>query len=239
MSDSVKPVFHKNEHVGEFSFEDAYDLHVRHLPNVIDFHEILHDLQEGLQGVWEYSYPSGTCYALASPVFNRHGDLIVQLRTQDPHAKPLPPPQAPALGGIICALPPRSPILLTPAVSFADKPVPFEAKPKVAPPPLVQPKINVTKPKVVPVPEKPKIQKKESSELHPCPMGTRVGWLLTRLPQSSDILGTSPATFVMAATMRRRKARTRPLRGLTVRRWRRPRSRTPPRRPRTSRWHPS
>jgi hypothetical protein len=59
-----------------------------HLPKVIDIDAVVKELKHHLEGHWEYSFPGLLTYDLASPVFTVNGDLVLQLRPHDPHAKP-------------------------------------------------------------------------------------------------------------------------------------------------------
>lgn len=57
---------------------DIVQLHKEHL-QLINFHDIVHDLNDLLAGAWQFASSSRHRYALASPVFTRQGDLLVQL----------------------------------------------------------------------------------------------------------------------------------------------------------------
>ncbi|KAF7372492.1 SRCR domain-containing protein [Mycena venus] len=72
------PVFADVESEGECSM-DVLNAHMKQFPSKIDLHDAIHDLKDLLQGTWDYSYPGMGAYALSSPIFTRHGDLIVEL----------------------------------------------------------------------------------------------------------------------------------------------------------------
>ncbi len=52
----------------------------RHLPNVINIDAVLSELRTALEGNWHWAAAALGTYNLASPVFTKNGDLIVQLR---------------------------------------------------------------------------------------------------------------------------------------------------------------
>lgn len=79
---NTKPVFSDMHAEGECMI-DVQGLHAQHLPQLVDFEEVLEELRSILQGTWEYSSPGHHSYALSNPVFTVNGDLILQLGSYD------------------------------------------------------------------------------------------------------------------------------------------------------------
>lgn len=52
----------------------------QHLPKIINVEGVLSDLRQLLEGSWKWAAAGLGTYTLASPVFTRTGDLILQLR---------------------------------------------------------------------------------------------------------------------------------------------------------------
>jgi hypothetical protein len=91
--DVVKPTYEKTHMEGEVAiYMDTAKLLAANLPSVIDLNDVVTELKGTLEGSYKYAV-AGVCkYTMYSPVFNVHGDLILQLRPYDPSAKPPPPP---------------------------------------------------------------------------------------------------------------------------------------------------
>jgi hypothetical protein len=91
--DVVKPTYEKTHMEGEVAVHmDTAKLLAANLPSVIDLNDVITELKNMLEGSYKYAV-AGVCkYTMYSPVFNIHGDLILQLRPYDPSAKPPPPP---------------------------------------------------------------------------------------------------------------------------------------------------
>ncbi|KAF7427988.1 hypothetical protein PC9H_007206 [Pleurotus ostreatus] len=76
----VLPVFDYSESVEVWSsFNTDVELK-RHLPNVINIDAVLSELRTALEGDWRWAAAALGTYNLASPVFTKNGDLVVQLR---------------------------------------------------------------------------------------------------------------------------------------------------------------
>ena len=69
-------------------FEIQSELKVR-LPDLLDFEEVVQGIRQ-YEGLWQACYPGIHAYLLASPVFNRQGDLLFELR---PHGQWNAPPR--------------------------------------------------------------------------------------------------------------------------------------------------
>jgi hypothetical protein len=80
-------IFDRPESTGVWAL-NAQELLSAHLPELVDIDGVVSELKRTLEGVWEYSFPGTLAYNLANPVFTVNGDLILQLRPHDPHAKP-------------------------------------------------------------------------------------------------------------------------------------------------------
>jgi hypothetical protein len=96
----VKPEIH-SEKVLEQGQQTAiamntHDMLREQLPQVVDFSSVISELKATLEGTWRYAVAGLSTYRLYSPVFNIHGDLVVQVRPYDPSARPPPAPVAPA-----------------------------------------------------------------------------------------------------------------------------------------------
>ena len=72
------PVFTDEDSEGHCTV-DVSALHAKHLPRILNFGDVLKSLKSTLEGGWEFAAPCGESYGLTNPVFNRQGDLIVQL----------------------------------------------------------------------------------------------------------------------------------------------------------------
>jgi hypothetical protein len=98
LAHAVKPSIGKAEEVGHAVIDfNAQQLLAAHMPAVISMDAVLAELRATLEGTYKYA-AAGVCkYAMYSPVFNVHGDLLLQLRPYDPAAKPPPPPPAPKI----------------------------------------------------------------------------------------------------------------------------------------------
>ena len=78
LSGDAKPEFADVESEGTCSL-DMQELHKMHLPRIINMEPILTELKAVWEGAWQWSSLGCLSYTLANPVFNRHGDLLVQL----------------------------------------------------------------------------------------------------------------------------------------------------------------
>lgn len=74
----LQPVFAEVESEGQ-SVLDIRALHASHLAQIIQLETMLQELKGLWEGAWDYSSLGCQNYALANPVFNQHGDLLVQL----------------------------------------------------------------------------------------------------------------------------------------------------------------
>lgn len=61
------------------SILNVRELHAMHLPKVIDMGGVISEVKSLWEGAWTSSSLGCQSYALSNPVFNRHGDLLVQL----------------------------------------------------------------------------------------------------------------------------------------------------------------
>ena len=79
------PTFEKASAEGEVNslYMDPQGLLKQHLPASIDLAGVLSEFKT-FEGTWGTIYPGTSAYTLAQPVFNRHGDLLFELR---PHAQ--------------------------------------------------------------------------------------------------------------------------------------------------------
>ena len=78
LSGAAKPSFTEIESEGRSALDIA-KLHAAHLPSVIDLSAVVSGLKSVWEGAWERASLGGQSYTLSNPVFNRHGDLLVQL----------------------------------------------------------------------------------------------------------------------------------------------------------------
>jgi hypothetical protein len=94
----VKPSISKSHEVGHAAIDfNTQELLAAHMPATINMDKVLAELKKTLEGTYKYA-AAGVCkYSMYSPVFNVHGDLLLQLRPYDPSAKPPPPPPAPKI----------------------------------------------------------------------------------------------------------------------------------------------
>ncbi|KAF9491896.1 hypothetical protein BDN71DRAFT_1433611 [Pleurotus eryngii] len=76
----VLPVFDHSESVEVWSSFNTDVGLKRHLPNVIDIDAVLSELRTALEGDWRWAAAALGTYNLASPVFTKNDDPIVQLR---------------------------------------------------------------------------------------------------------------------------------------------------------------
>ena len=74
----LRPVFAEVESEGQ-SVLDIRALHAAHLSRTISLDSMLQELKGLWEGAWDYSSLGCQNFALANPVFNLHGDLLVQL----------------------------------------------------------------------------------------------------------------------------------------------------------------
>ncbi|KAF7790614.1 hypothetical protein EIP86_001570 [Pleurotus ostreatoroseus] len=74
----LRPVFAEVESEGQ-SVLDIRALHAAHLSRTISLDSMLQEMKGLWEGAWDYSSLGCQNFALANPVFNQHGDLLVQL----------------------------------------------------------------------------------------------------------------------------------------------------------------
>ncbi|KZT30121.1 hypothetical protein NEOLEDRAFT_1055067 [Neolentinus lepideus HHB14362 ss-1] len=100
-----------------------------HLPSKIDLVELSEELQTSFCGDWKFCYPGLAAYGLVNPVFNRHGDIMFDIR---PHGFSL---ARPTIAGRPAGLPssPRSrPMSRVPSTSYGPK-SPSPSSPTIRP----------------------------------------------------------------------------------------------------------
>ena len=94
---STVPVFEKSHAEGEVIaslYSDPQKLLKQHLPSVIDLEGVLGEFKS-FEGSWSSVYPGTSAYTLAQPVFNRHGDLLFELRPHSQLTITAPAPSTP------------------------------------------------------------------------------------------------------------------------------------------------
>jgi hypothetical protein len=106
LAEVIKPEIHSEkvlEHGQSAIAINTQEMLQAHMPQIVDFSAIVADLKATLEGTWRYAVAGLSTYRLYSPVFNIHGDLVVQVRPYDPFARPPPAPMVlqPADGPLI------------------------------------------------------------------------------------------------------------------------------------------
>ncbi|KAJ8469927.1 hypothetical protein ONZ45_g16724 [Pleurotus djamor] len=82
------PVFERTQTTGAWTIDTEAMLR-KYLPDIVDIEGVLLELKSSLEGFWTWCSAGLATYDLASPVFTKNGDLIVQLR-QSAHIYPIP-----------------------------------------------------------------------------------------------------------------------------------------------------